>query len=168
MAEAMPTIVSFDEGSGPMLAIKDATGRLITAEQMQLGRQHQEAEFTQVAGLKDKLTAGDAATIELVLGQMRDELSRRLAMLDQQRSELSRTFEKLTAREEQTVRNVLSQMKQRLERRVTLMQGSLDRSDAILTQLQSAKLGAVPIVSKPVPQTIVAEPPMIQVGGVVE
>jgi hypothetical protein len=168
MADAMPTIVSFDEGSGPVLAIKDATGRLITGEQIQLGRKHQEAEFTQVAMLKDKLTAGDAATIELVLGQMRDELTRRLAMLDQQRSELSRTLEKLTAREEQTVRNVLAQMKQRLERRVTLMQGALDRSGAILTQLKAAKLGAVPIVAKPAPQTIVAEPPTIQVGGALE
>jgi hypothetical protein len=168
MADAMPTIVSFDEGSGPVLAIKDATGRLITGEQIELGRQHQQTEFTQVATLKDKLAAGDAATVELILGQMRDELTRRLTLLDQQRSELSRTLEKLTAREEQTVRNVLAQMNQRLERRVTLMQGSLDRSDAILTQLQSAKLGAVPLVSKPAPQTIVAEPPTIQVGGAVE
>jgi hypothetical protein len=165
MVDAMPTIVSFDEGNGPVLAVKDTAGRIITSEQIELGRRHQQDAYTQVATLREKLTAGDAATVELILGQMRDELTRRLSMLERQRDDLKSTLDKLAVREEQTVRNVLAQMNQRLEQRVTLMQGSLDRSDAILGQIQAAKLGAMPMVSKPAPQTIVAEPPTIQVGG---
>jgi hypothetical protein len=165
MADVMPTIVSLDEGSGPVLAVKDAGGRLMTAEQIQLGRQRQFDSYSQVAALQDKLTAGDAATVELVLGQMHDEMTRRLSLLDSQRQELSTTLNKLASRDDQIVRNLLAQMNQRLTQRVSIMQGSLDRSDAILAQLQSAKLGAVPVVSKPAPPTIITQSGPVQVGG---
>jgi hypothetical protein len=55
-----------------------------------------------------------------------------------------------------------------LQRRVSFMQGSLDRADAVLAQLKSATLGAVPLVTKPSAQTITAEAPTIVPGGVTE
>lgn len=138
------TVVTVDDGTGPVAALKDANGRILTADQIQLIRDKQDADTAKVTQIKDQLVAGDSATTDLIVSQTRDELNRRLAMLERQRSEIQFTLDKLKAGDPTTTQDVVSRMVDRLTRRATLMTDARNRSDQLLTQVGKT-VGATPV-----------------------
>jgi len=62
-------IVTVDDGNGPVKAVKDAAGRLLSKEHVKALRDKQQAELDQVTQVRDKLSANDAATKTDIVGQ---------------------------------------------------------------------------------------------------
>jgi hypothetical protein len=130
-------VVTVDEGSGPVKVVKDPGGRILSREQMALVRDKQQADLDQVAQLRDKLAANDAAATADMLGQFKDRLSLQLAMLDRQKGQMQDTLAKLEANDTKTVSTVLGQMVQRLSRQAEGMAKARDRSAALLAELDA-------------------------------
>ena len=131
-------VVTVDEGSGPVKAVKDPSGRLLSREQMAMVREKQQADLEQVTQLRDKLTANDAAATADMVGQFKDRLSLQLAMLDRQKAQMQDTLAKLEAADAKTVSTVVGQMVQRLSRQAEGMATARDRSVTLLAELDAA------------------------------
>ena len=134
-------VVTLDEGDGPVKVIKDAGGRLITAEQMATIRQKQDADVIQATDLRDKLVAGDAAATAQVVGQVKDGLSRQLALFDRQKADTAATLARLEASDPAAVGDVIKRMTDQLNQRVDMATAARDRSDQMLTQVAAASVG---------------------------
>ncbi len=129
-------IVTVDDGNGPVKAVKDAAGRLLSKEHVKALRDKQQAELDQATQTRDKLAANDAATRTDVVGQFKDRLAVQMTMLDRQKSQMQDTLAKLDAGDAKTVAAVVAQMVQQLSRRVEGIQQARDASDALLKQLE--------------------------------
>ena len=128
-------VVTVDEGDGPVKAVKDAGGRILSREQMTLVRDKQQADLEQVTQLRDKLTAGDTTATADMVSQFKDRLTLQLAMLDRQKAQTQETLAKLEAGDAKTVSTVIGQMVQRLSRQTEGMTKARDQSVALMTQL---------------------------------
>lgn len=142
-------VVTLDEGNGPVKAIKDASGRIVTAEQVDAIRQKQEADLAQVTDLRDKLVAGDTAATAQIVGQVKDGLTRQLAMLDKQKADTAATLAKLDANDAAAVSDVVKRMTEQLSRRIELVAASRDRSVQMLSEVASTQ--ATPVPPAPAP-----------------
>ena len=131
-------IVTVDDGNGPVKAVKDASGRLLSKEQVKALRDKHQADLDQVTQMRDKLAANDAATKTDVVGQFKDRLAVQLTMLDRQKAQMQDTLTKLNAGDAQTVTTVVGQMVQRLSRQAEGMAKARDRSAALLAELDAA------------------------------
>jgi hypothetical protein len=130
--------VTVDEGNGPVKAVKDGAGRILTREQVGMIRDKQQADLDRVTDLHGKLVAGDAAATADVVTQFKDNLTLRLAMLDRQKAQLQDTLAKLNAGDATATASVVDQMVQRLSRRAEGMSTARDRSAAVLAELDAA------------------------------
>ena len=146
-------VVTLDEGDGPVKAIKDAGGRIVTAEQVDAIRQKQEADVAQISDLRDKLVAGDAAATAQIVGQVKDSLSRQLAMLDKQKADTAATLAKLEAGDATATADVVKRMTEQLARRVDLVAAARDRSVQMLAEVAPAGLGGGVKTIDPAPVT---------------
>ena len=129
-------IVTVDEGNGPVKAVKDSAGRLLSKEHVKALRDKQQAELDKVTQVRDKLSDDDAATKTEVVGQFKDRMAVQMTMLDRQKSQMQDTLAKLDAGDAKTVATVVAQMVQQLSRRVEGIQQARDRSDALLAELE--------------------------------
>lgn len=129
--------VTVDEGSGPVKAVKDGAGRILTRQQVAMIRDKQQADLDRVTELHGKLAAGDAAATAQVVTQFKDNLTLRLAMLDRQKEQLQDTLAKLSAGDTAATAGVVDQMVQRLCRRTEGMTTARDRSAAVLAELDA-------------------------------
>lgn len=134
-------IVTVDDGNGPVKAVKDAAGRLLSKEQVKAMRDKQQAELDQVTQVRDKLSANDAATKTEVVGQFKDRLAVQMTMLDRQKSQMQDTLAKLDTGDAKTVATVVTQLVQQLSGRVEGIRQARDRSDALLAELDAADGG---------------------------
>jgi len=130
-------IVTVDDGNGPVKAVKDGTGRLLSKEHVKALRDKQQAELDQVTQVRDKLAANDAAAKTDVVGQFKDRLAVQMTMMDRQKSQMQDTLAKLDAGDAKTVATVVTQMVQQLSRRVEGIQQARDRSDVLLAELDA-------------------------------
>lgn len=130
-------IVTVDDGNGPVKAVKDAAGRLLTKEHITALRDKQQAELDQVTQVRDKLAANDSATKTEVVGQFKDRLAVQMTMIDRQKAQMQDTLAKLDAGDAKTVATVVTQMVQQLSGRVEGIKQARDRSDALLAELES-------------------------------
>ena len=130
-------VVTVDEGGGPVKAVKDPGGRILSRDQMATLRDKQQADLEQVTQLRDKLTASDAAATADMVGQFKDRLTLQLAMLERQKTEMQATLAKLEANDAKTVATVVGQMVQRLNRQAEGMATARDRSVALLAELDA-------------------------------
>lgn len=144
MAQNDAKVVTVDEGDGPVKAVKDAGGRILSRDQVAAIRDKQQTDLEQVTQLRDKLSAGDTATTTDMVAQFKDRLNLQLAMLDRQKTQTQETLAKLEAGDAKTVSTVIGQMVQRLSRQVEGMGAARDRSAALLTQLDDATGAATP------------------------
>ena len=143
-------VVTLDEGDGPVRAIKDASGRIVTAEQVDAIRQRQEADVAQISDLRDKLVAGDTAATAQIVGQVKDSLTRQLAMLDKQKADTTATLAKLEAGDPAATADVVKRMTEQLARRVDMVTAARDRSVQMLAEVAPA---GVDMSAKPTPVT---------------
>lgn len=143
-------VVTLDEGDGPVKAIKDAGGRIVTAEQVDAIRQKQESDLTQISDLHDKLVAGDVTATAQIVGQVKDSLARQLAMLDKQKADTAATLAKLEAGDQAATADVVKRMTEQLSRRVDMVAAARDRSVQMLTEVAPAGVG---VGIKPTPVT---------------
>ena len=131
-------VVTLDEGDGPVKAVKDAGGRIVTAGQMEAIRRKQEADLVQVTHLRDKLVAGDAAATAQIVGQVKDSLTRQLALLEKQKADTAATLAKLEAGDQAATADVVTRMTEQLGRRVDMITAAQDRSVQMLTEVAGA------------------------------
>ena len=136
--------VTVDEGSGPVKAVKDSAGRILTREQVAAIRDKQQADLDQITQLHGKLAAGDVAATTDVVAKFKDRLTLQLAMLDRQKAQTQDMLAKLNAGDAPTVSKVVGQMTQQLGRRVEMQTAARDKSAALLTQLDAAATPAEP------------------------
>jgi len=132
-----PKIVTVDEGQGPVQAVKDSSGRILTREQVATIRDRQQADLEKISALKDKLAAGDAAATAEAVGQVKDRLSQRLAMMDRQKAELQGTLARLNAGDGQAIADVVGRTARQLGQRAETIARSRDRSAALLAELDA-------------------------------
>jgi len=128
-------IVTVDDGNGPVKAVKDAAGRLLTKEHVKALRDKQQAELDEVTRVRDKLSVNDAATKAEIVGQFKDRLAVQLTVLDRQKTQMQETLAKLEAGDAQTVASVVGQMQQQLTRRADGLTQARHASDALLAEL---------------------------------
>lgn len=141
-------VVTIDEGDGPVKAIKDAGGRIVTAEQVDAIRQKQEADAAQISDLRDRLVAGDVTATAQIVGQVKDSLARQLAMFDKQKADTAATLAKLEAGDQAATSEVIKRMTEQLARRVDMVMAARDRSVQMLTEVAPAGVG---VSVKPTP-----------------
>lgn len=139
-------VVTLDEGNGPIKAIKDAGGRIISAEQVDTIRQKQEKDLTQISDLRDKLVAGDAAATAQIVGQVKDGLARQLALFDKQKADTAAALAKLQANDQAAVADVVKRMTAQLTRRVDMVAAARDRSVQMLAEITPPPAAATPTV----------------------
>lgn len=151
-------VVTIDEGDGPVKAIKDAGGRIVTAEQVDAIRQKQEADVAQISDLRDKLVAGDVTATAQIVGQVKDSLARQLAMLDKQKADTAATLAKLEARDATATADVVKRMTEQLSRRVDMVTAARDRSAQMLTEVAPAGVGIKPTPVTPATPAVSATP----------
>jgi len=144
-------VVTLDEGDGPVKAIKDASGRIVTADQVDAMRQKQEADLAQATDLHDKLAAGDPAATAQIVSQVKDNLTRQLAMLDKQKADMTATLAKLEAGDQAATADAVQRMTDQLSRRASLFAAARDRSVQMLTEVAPAGVGVVVTPVTPVP-----------------
>ena len=147
-------VVTLDEGDGPVKAIKDPSGRIVTADQVDALRQKQEADLAQATDLHDKLVAGDAAATTQIVGQVKDNLTRQLAMLDKQKADMTATLAKLEAGDPTATAAAVQRMTDQLSRRAEMFTAARDRSVQMLAEVAPAGVG---IGIKPVTPVPAAE-----------
>jgi hypothetical protein len=134
-------IVTVDDGNGPVKAVKDGAGRLLSKEHVKALRDKQQAELDQVTQVRDKLAANDATTKTDIVGQFKDRMAVQMTMMDRQKSQMQDTLAKLDAGDAKTVASVVSQMVQQLSRRVEGIQQARNQSDALLAELEDSNGG---------------------------
>lgn len=147
-------IVTLDEGAGPVKAVRDASGRIVTAEQLDAIRERQETELAQVTDLRDRLAAGDAAAVGQATGQVRDGLERQVVMLEKQKADAAAALAKLQANDTAAVADVVRRTLEQLTRRVEMLAASRDRSAAMLAELAPDPT----ISSSPEPAVVTSAP----------
>jgi dihydroxyacetone kinase DhaKLM complex PTS-EIIA-like component DhaM len=149
------TVVTVSDGASTSKAIQDATGRIITESQVSQIRAGQQVELDKVTALRDQLIGGETSAIDLIINQARDEFQRRVALLDLQKADLNSQLQKLKEGDVSLRQEIIEKMINRLAARVDLMTGSRDRSDQLLSQIQSAVAGdlapALVVPSVPAP-----------------
>lgn len=128
-------VVTIDEGDGPVRAIKDPGGRIMTTEQVDAIRQKQEADLAQATDVRSKLLAKDLAATEQVVAQVRDGLARQIAALDRQRVDLTAALGKLEAGNEAAIADVVKRTADQLARRIDWIGAARDRSVQVLDQV---------------------------------
>ncbi len=128
-------IVTVDDGNGPVKAVKDAAGRLLSKEHVKALRDKQQAEIDQVTQVRDKLEANDAGAKADVVAQFKDRLAVQLTMLDRQKAQMQETLAKLDAGDAKTVASVIGQMLQQLTHRADNITQARNASDALLAEL---------------------------------
>jgi hypothetical protein len=146
-------LVTLDAGDGPVNAVMDTSGRVITAEQMDSIRQRQETDLAQVTDLRDKLAAGDATATAQVVSQYKDGLTRQLTVLDKQKTDAAATLAKLEANDAPTVADVVKRMADQVGRRVEMVTAARDRSVEVLAQIAPDGVGVVVKPVGPAPVT---------------
>ena len=128
-------VVTVDEGSGPVKVVKAPGGQILTKEQVALIRDKQQADLDKVTQLRDKLAASDAQAVAEIVGQVKDQLAQRVAMLDRQKAELETKRAKLEARDSTVTNEIVGRMVDRLSRRAERTAQARDRSAALLDEL---------------------------------
>jgi hypothetical protein len=128
-------IVTVDDGSGPVKAAKDASGRLLSKEQVKALRDKHQADLDQATQVRDKLAANDEAAKADVVGQFKDRLAVQMIMLDRQKAQMQETLTKLDAGDGKTVDTVVGQMAQQLSHRVENLKQARDNAEALLSEL---------------------------------
>ena len=128
-------IVTVDDGNGPVKALRDGAGRLLSREQVQAGRDKQDADLRQVTQLREKLASDDAEAKADVVAQVKGRLAVQLAMLERQKAQLQETLAKLEAGDAKAVAAVVSQAVQQLARRAEGLKQAQTRTDTLLAQL---------------------------------
>lgn len=156
-------VVTIDEGDGPVKAVKDAGGRIVTAEQVDTIRQKQEADMAQISDLRDKLVAGDPTAKAQIVGQVKDSLTRQLAMLDKQKTDTAATLAKLEAGDVAATADVVDRMTKQLGRRVDLVIAARDRSVQMLSEVAPGGVDGN-TKSKPVTPVTPATPAITPAG----
>lgn len=128
-------VVTIDEGNGPIKAIKDPGGRLMTSEQVEIIRQKQDADLAQANETRTKLLAKNRSATEQVVTQVKDGLVRQIAALDRQRADLAAALAKLEAKDESTIADVVKRSADQLARRIDWIGAARDRSVQVLDQV---------------------------------
>ena len=128
-------IVTVDDGNGPVKAVKDASGRLLSKEQVKALRDKHQADLDQVTEARDKLAANDEAAKANVVSQFKDRLAVQMTMLDRQKVQMQETLTKLDAGDGKTVDTVVNQMAQQLSHRVENLKQARDNAEALLAEL---------------------------------
>lgn len=128
-------VVTIDEGDGPIKAIKDPGGRIMTTEQVDAIRQKQEADLAQATAARSNLLAQDRAATDQVVAQVKDGLTRQIAALDRQKADLTAALSKLEAKDEATIADVVKRTTDQLARRIDWIAAARDRSAQVLDQV---------------------------------
>lgn len=129
-------IVTVDDGNGPVKAVKDAAGRLLSKEHVKALRDKQQTELDQFKQVRDKLAADDAAAKADVVAQFKDRLAVQMTMIDRQKAQMQETLAKLDAGDAKTVASVIGQMVQQLTHRADSITQARDASDTLLAELE--------------------------------
>lgn len=132
-----PRIVTVDEGRGPQRVMKEPSGRILSREQVAMIRDRQQADLDKLSALKGKLDAGDAEAVAEAVGQVRQRLTQRLAMLDRQKAEMESTLARLDANDTEAVADVVGRTARQLAQRAEMISRSRDRSAALLAELDA-------------------------------
>lgn len=134
---ASTTIVTVDDGTGPVKALKDSLGRIITAEEVRQLHERQRVDHAGLIALRDKLVANDAEATAQLVDQVKRQTSQRLGLIERQKAQMQETLAKLEARDAATVQGIADQMARRLGHRADRLAQVRDRTATLLAQLQA-------------------------------